>query len=88
MQSCVTQNDTVLLCGGTDPLIGRCSEKAYMIRDPIDNPGLLTRIQDMVYQRWAHAVVPIFKKVFAIGGYSNKQKLGAIALSLKSCEAF
>ena len=84
---CITQERSVVLCGGTDPITGRTSALAWICKDVLQ-PGLFVRTQDMVYRRWAHAVVPLHTKVFAIGGFVNPEAAGAQALSLASVEKY
>ena len=42
----------------------------------------------MVYHRWGHSAVPLYNRIFALGGFTNISKKGAKAVSLNSVEAF
>jgi len=42
----------------------------------------------MVYQRYGHALVPIYDAIYAIGGYFHADILGAKALTSNTVEMF
>jgi hypothetical protein len=50
--------------------------------------GTLERCKDMIYRRWAHAMVSVFDSVFALGGYTHPNKPGAVPVTLRTVEKF
>ena len=43
---------------------------------------------NMIYKRYAHALIPIYDNIFAIGGYEQPDVLGTKALTHRTVEKF
>ena len=46
------------------------------------------RLKNMIYRRFAHALVQIYDSIYAIGGYMHTEKPGNDPRSLASCEQY